>query len=275
MATAEEGLSAFRGQRPDLVILDEVEAVRAPIGLASAIKAETAGAFLPVILLVGREGPDARIAALQHGDDATSRPYHIGEVAARVEAFLRTRRTFDELRAQRAQSDARSFTDEPTGLRNRLFLNERLDEEWKRAVRYAEPLSLLVISLEAGGAKVEAKGAAWKDKALYALAQAMKRALRQIDLVTRYGSWELGALLVNTHLAGSLTCADRLRREIEKSKVDDGALEMVMGISFYPGKDITGPEDLVRLCSQALDRARAEGPGSICLIQHQGYLFGK
>jgi diguanylate cyclase (GGDEF)-like protein len=103
----------------------------------------------------------------------------------------------------------------------------------------------------------------------------MKRALRQIDLVTRYGSWELGALLVNTHLAGSLTCADRLRKEIEKAKVDDTALEMVMGISFYPGKDVNEPEDLVRLCALALERARAEGPGSICLIQHQGYLFGR
>ena len=46
-----------------------------------------------------------------------------------------------------------------------------------------------------------------------------------------------------------------------------------MGIAFYPGKDVNDATDLLRMAARALERAREEGPGSICLYQHQGYLF--
>jgi hypothetical protein len=46
-----------------------------------------------------------------------------------------------------------------------------------------------------------------------------------------------------------------------------------MGLAFYPGKDVTSAAELVRIAERAHERAQAEGPGSICLIQHQGYLF--
>ena len=46
-----------------------------------------------------------------------------------------------------------------------------------------------------------------------------------------------------------------------------------MGIAFYPGKDVNDATDLMRMAARALERARKEGPGSICLYQHQGYLF--
>jgi hypothetical protein len=46
-----------------------------------------------------------------------------------------------------------------------------------------------------------------------------------------------------------------------------------MGLAFYPGKDVTSSAELVRISERALERAAEEGAGSICLIQHQGYLF--
>jgi diguanylate cyclase (GGDEF)-like protein len=243
--------------------------------LAAHLKSDGRDPFVPVILIIDRPDPDSRASAMSLVEDAVSRPYHPVELAARADALLRVRRIVDDQRAAKGESDARSFNDPVTGLRNRLFLNERLNEEWKRAVRYAEPLSLLVLSLDGWTPALERRGAPFKDRVMQALAAATRRALRQIDLVTRYGAEELGALLINTHLAGSLTCADRLRKEVAEVRVDEYAPLVVMGISFYPGKDVNDPTDLGRLCAQALERARAEGPGSICLIQHQGYLFGK
>jgi hypothetical protein len=46
-----------------------------------------------------------------------------------------------------------------------------------------------------------------------------------------------------------------------------------MGIAFHPNREVAEPADLLRLAEKALARAREEGPGRICLWQHQGYLF--
>ena len=65
---------------------------------------------------------------------------------------------------------------------------------------------------------IDKRGAGTADRLLQAVANASLRSLRQIDVVTRYGAHELAALLPNTHLAGALTCADRLRRETQQRR---------------------------------------------------------
>jgi diguanylate cyclase (GGDEF)-like protein len=268
-----EALTLWRRERYELAIVDANAPSIAGLELCSRIKSEAVQAFAPVILVVAGASADARAQVLVVADDAVSRPFDPGEVCARANALLRTRRLVEELRTLRAESEARSFADAATGLRNRVFLNERLGEEWKRAARYNEPLSLLVISVEGLRAAADTRGEPFGDRVLHAVANAALRSLRQIDVVTRFGPSELAALLPNTHFAGSLTCAERLHRESGKATVEDFAPLVTMGIAFYPGKDVQEPADLLKLATRALERAREEGPGSICLFQHQGYLF--
>lgn len=266
-ASADEALILARAHPPDAAILDESASAS-----VAALKSESSPNLLPVLIVTSCTDPEARIALLQSAEDLVARPYHPREVIARLEGLLKTRRLADELSVLRTES---GLTDPVTGLRNRLFLNERVGEEWKRAVRYSEPLSLLSLSLEDPSGALQRRGSSFRDQVLVCLGAALRRCLRQIDVTSRYGPVELGALLVNTHLAGSLVSADRLRSEVASIRIDDYSPQVVMGISLYPGKDVNEPADLMRLCVQALDRARQEGPGSICLIQHQGYLFGK
>ena len=252
---AGEALAAFRRERPELCLVDEI--------VAREIKAEVQG-FVPVIAVVPRA--EARIAALGFADDAVVRPIDPAETAARIAALLRTKKLFESVRAE---SEARSLADAATGLKNRVFLNERLNEEWKRAARYNEPLSLVILTVES----LQPRPAPFVDKVMHAVAAATLRSLRQIDVVTRFSGVELAALLPNTHFAGSIICAERLAKECGRVAVEDFPAIVTMGVAFYPGKDVQEPMDLLKQATRALDRAREEGPGSICLVQHQGYLF--
>jgi diguanylate cyclase (GGDEF)-like protein len=267
-ADGAEALAVWRTQRGELAILDEGAAE-----LSQRIKVDAGPGYTPVLLIVGRAGPEARAQALAVADDAVSRPFDPAELAARAAALLRTRRIVEELKAARAESEVRAISDQATGLRNRIFLGERLSEEWKRAARYNEPLSLILLSLDELRPGNDARGSAFVDRVLGAVAAACLRSLRQIDVVTRFGPGELAALLPNTHFAGSLTCAERLFAELGRTTVDDFPCVASMGIAFFPSREVAEPADLLRLASRALDRAREEGPGSICLIQHQGYMF--
>jgi diguanylate cyclase (GGDEF)-like protein len=250
-----EALAAFRRERPELCLVDEI--------VAQQIKAEAQG-FVPVIAVVPRA--DSRAFALTFADDAVMRPIDPAETAARITALLRTKKLFESVRAE---SEARSLADAATGLKNRVFLNERLNEEWKRAARYNEPLSLLIVAVES----LQPRPAPFIDKVMHAVAAATLRSLRQIDVVTRFSGVELAALLPNTHFAGSIICAERLSKECGRVAVEDFLAIVTMGVAFYPGRDVQEPTDLLKQATRALERAREEGPGSICLVQHQGYLF--
>jgi diguanylate cyclase (GGDEF)-like protein len=269
----EQALSAWRAERHELAILDEAAARLGGVALAVRMKSETTLGFMPIILTTARYDAGTRAQLLAAADDVITRPYVVLELLARAQALLRTRAIVDELRAARADSEARTYSDAVTGLRNRAFLGERLVEEWKRAVRYNEPLSLVLVAIDNFRGLVEGRGAPFGERMLQAVAAAVLRSLRQIDIVTRYGPSEMAALLPNTHVAGALICAERLRRESGVNAVDDIRPTVSMGIAFYPGKDVSEPTDLLRAAARALDRAREEGPASICLVQHQGYLF--
>jgi diguanylate cyclase (GGDEF)-like protein len=269
VSDGEQALDTWRLERHELAILDDGAAKLGGMAVAARMKSETPLGFMPVVLVTTRD----RASALAVVDDVVSRPFDAVELAARVTALLRTRAIVDALRVSSAESEARTYADAATGLRNRAFLGERIGEEFKRAVRYNEPLSLLLLTVERLRALSTNRGAAFGDRLLQAVANAALRSLRQIDVVTRYGATELAALLPKTHLAGALTCAERVRRETATVAVDEVKPVVSMGIAFYPGKDVSDATDLMRMAARALERAREEGPGSICLYQHQGYLF--
>jgi diguanylate cyclase (GGDEF)-like protein len=268
----ESALETWRTERQELAILDEAAARLNGVGVALRMKAESPSTFMPVVIVTARDAL-ARAAALAVADDVVTRPFDVREVVARVTALLRTRAIVEGLRLARAESEAKTYADPTTGLRNRAFLGERIGEEFKRAVRYNEPLSLVLLCVEGMREVIDKRGVGTADRLLQSVANASLRSLRQIDVVTRYGAHELAALLPNTHLAGALTCADRLRRETNTAAVDDTKAVVSMGIAFYPGKDVNDATDLMRMAARALERAREEGAGSICLYQHQGYLF--
>ena len=87
VGSAEEGLQRVERDRPDLVILDislpGIDGLTACRTLCGQLK-------LPVILLTASDAPELKITALGIGaDDYVTKPFHPGELMARVRAVLR------------------------------------------------------------------------------------------------------------------------------------------------------------------------------------------
>jgi PleD family two-component response regulator len=252
-ADGEEALAAFQKEPPDAAVMDVVMQRISGLEAASRIKG-MAGRHTPVILVSAKCDLEARLAALAVADDFLAKPYEPAELAARLESQLRLRRLIEEVRAGRAEAGA---------LKSREQLLERLNEEWLRAVRFNEPLSVLV--LQPDGPE--------SPDALARLGEASHRVLRQIDVVARFPPNRICALLPNTHVAGALAAAARLKRELAHTVHAGMPLSACMGISVFPGREIAAQADLLRAAERAIARASDEGPGMICLYQHQGYLF--
>lgn len=107
-------------------------------------------------------------------------------------------------------------TDALTGLPNRRAFDERIDEEWRRARRAAQPVSMLFIDVDHFKLYNDTYGHALGDDALAAVAESIALSVRRpADIPARYGGEEFVVLLPDTTLAGAQQIAETIRRAIK------------------------------------------------------------
>ena len=107
-ADGRDGLKAARGYRPDLVITDQMMPNMSGRDLLRAIRDDPELCSLPVIFLTARVGSDARIESLEAGaDDYLTKPFHEGELVARVRNLIRAREQAQELAELARRLEAR------------------------------------------------------------------------------------------------------------------------------------------------------------------------
>lgn len=236
--------------------------------------------FLPVVLCTVRTDIDSRIEGLRLGaDDYVCKPFDERELLARVNAMLRIKAQWDAVREARARLETLATHDELTGLNNYRYLNSRLAEEWKRAERFHEPLAALMVDLDRFKQLNDTYGHGLGDVALKALATRLKRGVREIDVVARYGGDEFLVVLPNTHLAGAVAVADRLWRDINAVSVPvDGtdarvSLACSIGVAVYPSREVRNKDTLLKAVDEALYAAKREGRNRIFVAANQGYAY--
>jgi diguanylate cyclase (GGDEF)-like protein len=113
-----------------------------------------------------------------------------------------------------------SRTDVLTGLRNQRAFEERLPDELARAVRYREPLSLLVLDLDDLKGINDSRGHHAGDLALRALADALLLGARQTDFAARVGGDEFVVLAPRTDARAAAALGERIRALVSVQGVD-------------------------------------------------------
>jgi two-component system cell cycle response regulator len=261
----------------DLVLLDILMPRLSGLEACRVLKGMTLDGFLPVILVTVRPDTTSRIEGLRIGaDDYVAKPYEETELLARVDGMLRIKRLHDQVVEQKARFERVSVHDELTGLHNYRYLNARLTEEVKRAERYHEPFACLLIDIDQLRVLNQASGRAAGDAAIVRVADALRRCVRETDVVARYGGDEFLVVLPGTHFAGSVVIAERVWRESSVDPLSPGAprdLAISVGVALYPSRDVRSKDALLRGADSALAQAKREGGHRICVFQQQGYIY--
>ncbi|MBI4238118.1 MAG: GGDEF domain-containing protein [Deltaproteobacteria bacterium] len=154
--------------------------------------------------------------------------------------------------------------DELTGLYNRRHFQEVLQIEWKRAVRFHRALSVLMIDVDHFKAYNDTFGHLHGDQVLRHLSEVLRRNLREVDTVARFGGEEFIVLLPDTDRAGALHVGEKLRRLIELERFpvpQEGAvrpLTISAGLAVHPD-DAQHIEDLIDHADIALYEAKDTG----------------
>jgi diguanylate cyclase (GGDEF)-like protein len=261
VGTAEAALARVAGGGIDLVLLDVMMPGLSGLDACHELKARTADTFLPVILVTARTDTASRVEGLRAGaDDYVGKPFDRAEFVARVDALLRIKRRHDGVAARLEREGG---LDDLTGLRNARFLEERLAEEFRRAERYHEPFACVVTDVDDARAP--------DDTVVRAVADALRRAVRDVDVVARTRGAEFLVLLPSTHFAGAMTVAERLARDVTETVVGPaGRVSLSIGVALYPSRDVRTKEALVGAAREALAHAKSAGGSRIAVFQQPG-----
>lgn len=147
-----------------------------------------------------------------------------------------------------------SRRDEVTNLYNQRYFMERLDEEFRRALRYGSPLSLLIADLDDFKAYNDTRGHLVGNELLRQVANIIRQGVRDIDIAARYGGDEFVVLLPQTEGEQAARLAERLRAwvaRLDEVRVSVGVASLSAGM--------TGPLELLTEADRAMYEAKARG----------------
>jgi diguanylate cyclase (GGDEF)-like protein len=278
---AEDGPRALARARDldlDLVLLDIMMPGLDGLDCCRLIKGITQESFLPVILLTAKTDADSRVTGLRIGaDDYVCKPFDERELLARVNNLLRLKRMHDNINDARLRLEQLAVQDDLTGLYNYRYLHTRLNEEFKRSERYRDPLACVMLDIDHFKRVNDRYGHDMGDVVLRETSARLRKAVREIDVVTRYGGEEFLLVLPSTNFSGALSVADRVWRAVgsEPYLLPSGPerVSISVGVAVFPSRDIKTKDQLIKAADKALYQAKGDGRDRICVYQHQGYIY--
>ncbi len=253
------------------------------LGLAYAIRrraliiiATVFAVGLGAAILVGMALARSILLPLRALEEAAAR-FGAGDLSHRVPLATRDElgqlgRTFNGMAEKLASSQAAledlSIHDGLTGLYNYREFHRRLTEEAERSRRYGRPFSLLMLDIDHFKIVNDTCGHLAGDEALRNFAALIRREVRPVDQVSRYGGEEFTIILPETTGSGALAVAERMcdiiaTHAITVTSGQTVNLTVSIGVSTYP-EDAESEEKLIGAADRALYAAKEAGRNRVC-----------
>jgi len=175
----------------------------------------------------------------------------------------------NELLAVKNELERMAHTDALTGMFNRRFFMQRLNEEFERLQRHGSVLSVLIFDLDHFKRINDTYGHDAGDVVLMGVADVVNEIKRLTDIACRLGGEEFALLLPETDRAGAIHLAQRLRRGIEEYdyslKVGQRlAVTASVGVATV-GQRSKAPENVLKVADRALYKAKNSGRNMVCV----------
>ena len=295
-ATGDEALAhlGVNGSRPvdagvDLILMDVSMPRTNGIEATRRIKAVSELQDIPVIMVTAMNETASLKAAFEAGaTDYVTKPMDFVELLARVRSSLKLKQEIDrrKLREEELMNvltrleeinqrlEHLSLLDGLTGVANRRLFDRTLYSEWRRAIRYGTPISLIMADIDEFKKYNDFYGHPSGDECLKRVAGAMQVNVKRAgEIVARYGGEEFAVVLPNTDMRGAAAVGEILRKAVETLEIQHGpaALHRLVTISLgvasaVPQRTDTSTE-LVEDADRALYQAKQAGRNRVELAR--------
>lgn len=252
------GLSMAAKLLPDLIICNVHMADVGGLMICKHLQGDARTRNISILCISSDASENDEIAVLQAGAvDVIKKTSSPTAMRARIMAQIRLHQKA-EILADIARRDR------VTGLFNRRYFNERLNDEWGRHRRAKEMLTIAVIDIRKLNNLLEPYGFATADMRLMTLAYRLRNAARRPgEIAARLSGNQFGLLLPRTN-AGSVDCFARhvcanLNAMDADAWMPTLRLNAHVGLANLVPDGQNQPPDMVRLANEAMKSARANG----------------
>jgi len=215
--TANNGISAVekaKEYKPDLILLDILMPEMDGYVTLSELKKIEEVHKIPVIFITGLNSEEDEEKGLSlEAADYIAKPFSAMIVKLRVRnqiQIVNQMRTIERL----------SLIDQLTNIPNRRSFDDRLNMEWKQAIREQTPISILMIDVDNFKDVNDTHGHQKGDIVLKSIAEVFPQSFRRPgDFAARWGGEEFVVLLPNTPIEGTMDVAEKIRIDIQNTSV--------------------------------------------------------
>jgi diguanylate cyclase (GGDEF)-like protein len=163
----------------------------------------------------------------------------------------------------RSRLEHQSIRDGLTGLFNRHFMEIALEREIRRSARHNKPVAIMMLDIDHFKQFNDTFGHEAGDTVLRELGEALLQAVRNEDILCRFGGEEFVAILPETTLDSALERAESLRRMVSELRVRHRGeslceITISVGIAVYP-QHAESLEEIMRAADRALYEAKHAG----------------
>lgn len=182
----------------------------------------------------------------------TQNGWQIGSLAEMILLSMTLSTRMNELQQQ-------SRTDPLTLLGNRRLFDDKLPQEFVLAREEQKPLSLLVLDIDHFKGYNDRHGHPQGDRAIKAVANALRKFARKPLVACRYGGEEFTIILPGIDCPTAAVMSERLRRAVEETLNGDLAITISVGYACLSRGAFENAEKFFEAADSALYRAKQKG----------------
>ncbi|MBN2408559.1 MAG: diguanylate cyclase [Candidatus Aminicenantes bacterium] len=269
VAKGKEALRLAQSGKVDLMLLDLLLPDLSGFEVCRRIRSMEKGRGVPIVVITCLDDMDSKVKSIElETDDFLIKPIVGRELQARVRVLLEKKRQLDHLRSHYEKALSSAVVDWLTGLYNHGYFKKFLDLEIKKSLRQRYPIALIMIDIDNFKSYNDTYGHPVGDVILQELGQVLRKSVREVDLVARYGGDEFAVVLPYSDGEGGLRVAQRIDQAIRscdfstKGLARGTRLTVSMGVACYP-RDGFHVDALIQSADQKLYEAKVKGKDQI------------
>lgn len=255
-----EAMDMLAEHVPDLILMDFHMPGCNGVELARVIRQTPNYVGIPILFL--STDTDEKIqfeAMIEGGDDFLNKPIQTDVLSSIVRAKAKRARMIHQ----------QMITDGLTGLFNHTYIENQLDREVERVHRTHGSLSMALLDIDFFKKVNDQYGHVTGDMVLRSLSHLLRKRLRKVDLIGRYGGEEFSIIMPDTTKQEAFLVLEDIRKVFEdvihQSGDEEFHVTFSCGIASYP--EYKTSSALTNASDKALYDAKEKGRNCIKLAE--------
>ncbi|ADD69482.1 response regulator receiver modulated diguanylate cyclase [Denitrovibrio acetiphilus DSM 12809] len=271
--SGKEALEYLVKNVPDMVLLDVMMPDMDGFEVCKTLHARAETKGIPVIFITAKSEPEDIVKGFQMGGvDYVTKPFNEAELLMRINTHMELKRARDLLEEKNKELieaydkiEHLALTDTLTGIANRRNITNMLGKEAARCKRNKGKFSLIMCDIDFFKRVNDTYGHDAGDYVLKTISHVIQQALREQDIVARWGGEEFLIVLPETDAGNAVAVAEKLRTAIGNTEMSyEGisfSVTMTFGVSEY---DVSlGIEKSIKKADDALYEGKQTGRNKV------------